>query len=208
MFKIKAALLVSIFLLTAFVGPAKAVSITDVIGDQDFTDGSIVPLTDFLAASGGDPAYFNSVSGSDPGGTFGNISYSHNFLLGGATPTTASLTLGLYDHDALGAGEDTINIFFDGIQQNDDVWKGISTDNRGYYIRSMDVATSLLLDGILNVQVVGTPISGEPGNFIGIDFSSLAIQTSAVPVPAAVWLFGTGLLALFGFSNRKSSGPA
>lgn len=37
-------------------------------------------------------------------------------------------------------------------------------------------------------------------------YSTIVVQDlSAVPVPAAVWLFGSGLLALVGFSRRKKS---
>lgn len=32
---------------------------------------------------------------------------------------------------------------------------------------------------------------------------SITISTSAVPVPAAVWLFGSGLIGLMGFARRK-----
>jgi len=33
--------------------------------------------------------------------------------------------------------------------------------------------------------------------------SDLSVETSPIPVPAAVWLFGTGLLTLFSFNRRK-----
>lgn len=35
--------------------------------------------------------------------------------------------------------------------------------------------------------------------------SSLQITTTVVPVPAAVWLFGTGLLGMVGFSKRRTA---
>jgi hypothetical protein len=38
------------------------------------------------------------------------------------------------------------------------------------------------------------------------DTGSALIRTSAVPLPAAVWLFGTGLLGLFGVARRKVRG--
>ena len=34
---------------------------------------------------------------------------------------------------------------------------------------------------------------------------SLVIQTSAVPIPAAVWLFGSGLIGLIGVARRKKA---
>ena len=42
------------------------------------------------------------------------------------------------------------------------------------------------------------PGSGEPGDF-------MAVRTSAIPIPAAVWLFGSGLLGLVGMARRKHS---
>ncbi len=45
------------------------------------------------------------------------------------------------------------------------------------------------------------------GSFYGDQFfMNLEIDSvSAVPVPAAIWLFGTALVGLVGFSRRKST---
>ena len=49
-----------------------------------------------------------------------------------------------------------------------------------------------------------TPFQGVRGYFdIGSGNSLHVTSVSAVPVPAAVWLFGSGLLALAGFARRK-----
>lgn len=49
-----------------------------------------------------------------------------------------------------------------------------------------------------------TPFEGVRGYFdIGSGNSLHVTSVSAVPVPAAVWLFGSGLLALAGFARRK-----
>ncbi len=49
-----------------------------------------------------------------------------------------------------------------------------------------------------------TPFEGVRGYFdIGSGNSLHVTSISAVPVPAAVWLFGSGLLALVGFARRK-----
>lgn len=39
----------------------------------------------------------------------------------------------------------------------------------------------------------------------GVIFEGATINTSAVPVPAAVWLFGSGLLGLVGVARRRSA---
>lgn len=48
------------------------------------------------------------------------------------------------------------------------------------------------------------PFTGIRGYFdIGSGNSMYVTSVSAVPVPAAVWLFGSGLVGLIGFSRRK-----
>lgn len=50
----------------------------------------------------------------------------------------------------------------------------------------------------------GTPFDGVRGYFdIGSGNSLEVTSIETVPVPAAVWLFGSGLLALIGFTKRK-----
>ena len=39
----------------------------------------------------------------------------------------------------------------------------------------------------------------------GISFDNVSLTVSAVPVPAAVWLFGTALVGLIGFGRRKKA---
>ncbi|MDH5473910.1 MAG: VPLPA-CTERM sorting domain-containing protein [Gammaproteobacteria bacterium] len=56
---------------------------------------------------------------------------------------------------------------------------------------------------ILNISKDGTVlestvINGLTGNLLGGE-----MRISSVPVPAAVWLFGSGLIGLFGFARRK-----
>lgn len=41
------------------------------------------------------------------------------------------------------------------------------------------------------------------GSLINPSYASSQVDVSAVPVPAAVWLFGSGLIGLFGFAKRK-----
>ena len=44
---------------------------------------------------------------------------------------------------------------------------------------------------------------GVTGTFVDPDFDNLTYQV--VPIPAAVWLFGSGLLGLIGISRRKKA---
>ncbi len=47
--------------------------------------------------------------------------------------------------------------------------------------------------------------SGIPDEAWGVDNILIVDNVSTIPVPAAVWLFGTGLLALIGVAKRKTA---
>ena len=60
-------------------------------------------------------------------------------------------------------------------------------------------------DGIGGSPMVAGPFPGFNANF---DFTSVTITSytpTAIPVPAAVWLFGSGLLGLVGVARRKKA---
>jgi len=90
-----------------------------------------------------------------------------------------------------------------------DVW---SVDGFTFSMDSVTLvfqnATFLLLSG--TGTVTGTGYDATPGNweFSGqtanqATFSWSSSSATAVPVPAAMWLFGTGLLGMAGFSRRS-----
>lgn len=55
-------------------------------------------------------------------------------------------------------------------------------------------------DGVDRIEIRASPTSTE---YLQID--NLVVEMSAVPVPAAVWLFGSGLLGLIGVARRKKA---
>ena len=55
-------------------------------------------------------------------------------------------------------------------------------------------------DGMLIVTASTVP--DNYGDFV-IDRSSLVVETSTIPIPSAVWLFGSGLLGLIGVARKK-----
>ena len=58
----------------------------------------------------------------------------------------------------------------------------------------------------LSAGVLSGPFTGIRGYVdIGSGNSMTVTSISAVPVPAAVWLFGSGLLGLLGISRRKAA---
>jgi len=70
------------------------------------------------------------------------------------------------------------------------------------------------VDGFMNVFSVDSDGDGVPGTaMLTAPFpnqtpswsGTLTPMVSAVPVPAAVWLFGSGLLGLVGFGRKQSS---
>lgn len=59
-------------------------------------------------------------------------------------------------------------------------------------------------DGIAGSPMIDGPFPGLNVNFdIGSGNSLTVLSVSAVPVPAAVWLFGSGLLGLIGIARRR-----
>jgi hypothetical protein len=51
----------------------------------------------------------------------------------------------------------------------------------------------------------GTPLTNYLGQGLGISYgSSFVAEAAPIPLPAAVWLFGTGLLGLIGVARRKA----
>jgi hypothetical protein len=55
-----------------------------------------------------------------------------------------------------------------------------------------------------NVQFCGQVVT-DVVNFQNVSGSECAFDTSVVPVPAAVWLFGSGLIGLAGIARRKKA---
>jgi len=57
-------------------------------------------------------------------------------------------------------------------------------------------------DGAWLDGIEGNPFAGEA---FPVVFPSMWVEIAPVPVPAAVWLFGSGLLGLIGVARRKKA---
>ena len=74
---------------------------------------------------------------------------------------------------------------------------------------TFDILTADVINGTFSTLnlTLGTGFTWQVDyliDFIGnTDIVRLTVLTSAVPVPGAVWLFGSGLLGLIGFTRRK-----
>jgi hypothetical protein len=81
------------------------------------------------------------------------------------------------------------NLMFKGGTITADPWSGVSTT--AWDGMSIDWDG----DGINGASMIDGPFQGFNANF--------NVMINPVPVPAAVWLFGSGLIGLFGLSRRK-----
>ena len=205
-------------------GPAAAPQtkgrIESTLGDQDFADGQTPIFTrDLLGWSVGEPAPFNgTVYGNDMLPMLGSFEYAHTFNLAGATPESATLTLGLIDIDSPPGSPATVALYFDDIVQPFGAFMGVSdaTHPSSAEVVTVPVPTHYLLDGSLRVRVMATrPGPGMWGNAIEADFSRLIVTTTSnvvLPAPApvplpAVLLPGTALvMALAGYDTYTRRG--
>lgn len=82
-------------------------------------------------------------------------------------------------------------------------WRGIQ--NQNLFLDSSVIASDLITSDF-NYRKVEFWFDNSSSNTV-IDFAQQINfgTASPVPVPAAVWLFGSGLLGLFGFSKKKRS---
>lgn len=71
----------------------------------------------------------------------------------------------------------------------------LKTDSFNYQWYLFEGKTGFYDDGTWDASIV----------FEGKDLSHISAYTTVVPVPAAVWLFGSGLLGLVGVARRKNA---
>jgi len=104
--------------------------------------------------------------------------------------------------DWIGSGGQSGRELFDGTYFSDDtlLFSGYQLINpvgifQGNYAASVSPDGNTIT-GDWDSGVI--PGSGVPGDF-------MAVRTSTIPIPAAVWLFGSGLLGLVGIARHKKS---
>lgn len=119
---------------------------------------------------------------------------------------------GLLDSDDfIAENDDSDDTFDDGSISFLDAYLSINLDAGNYIlaIGAYDLDQEDAINGF-NTET-GYPVTvDEFGDFLEIDHGDYQITfsgdvtVSAVPVPAAAWLFGSGLIGLFGFRKSKS----
>lgn len=107
--------------------------------------------------------------------------------------------LDLYDNSGNSKGTEQASVFIDGVLYQLDAL-GASGDGGYARLDLLSLGGPILGKNIQFTAYQGLAIQDDSDN----DYAFAAVTVSAVPVPAALWLFGSGLVALFGFSKRKS----
>ena len=162
-----------------------------------------------LSPGGGAMGNFTDVTGDIGGGTWSVASPSPFFgftwtahsgtTFGPGTYTFDTIEGGVYTNVVVGAGQVGGHILFN--------WNtAADIDVVNVWDVAGDVYSSVAVTS-------GTPpvVNGQPGlamidgAFPGMNANFNFTAPAAVPVPAAVWLFGSGLLGLVGVARRKKS---
>jgi hypothetical protein len=107
---------------------------------------------------------------------------------------SANTVMGSYIQATGGLGQD----WFTGLTAT--INDPLAANNPNFAIALVNAAT-----GADDISMKGTALNNNSGNwrFDNVVISGSAV--SAVPVPAAVWLFGSALAGFFGFNRRKSA---
>ena len=141
----------------------------------------------------------------------------------GAGISTNGGTLALFDDSDIGFGS-ALEIGQDGghvvfTDNNDGSWNAevfdVTNTSGGSITLSGDNSFSLGIDwgagyfGDTNYSLLSSPdaylivFDGLDGSGDRISGNTLAIDLAPIPVPAAAWLFGTGLLGIVGIARRR-----
>jgi len=183
-------------LLFVIAGTASATLITfqespQVSGATPPTNGDIIS-NGFLFDSSTDHTHFvNNFGGGDSGSTFfgsddfAGVSTTTMTQVGGDAFNLLNLDLGNWFEKSSVL---QITGYFSG---GGSISTDIALGNFTTYVLNWNNINSLVFDSL----------SGAGDQYWGVD----NINVSAVPVPAAAWLFGSALLGFFGFSRKKAN---
>ncbi len=83
-----------------------------------------------------------------------------------------------------------------------DIWGGSTTLGNGGYVHGGYSYGAAASNRRGPIDILGLPATYKNVSIAGLETYTYA--SFAVPVPAAVWLFGTALIGLVGFGKRKS----
>ena len=195
-----------------------AISLALALGSTAVSAATMNAGADFTmkSAAGGTVGSFADVTGNIGGGTwavaspspfFGNVWTAHNGTTFGpgsytfdTTGGTAGTTGQVYTGVVVGAGQVGGHILFDWNTAADidvvNVWDVTGAASDIYTSSVVTDSNGANTNGVTGLAMIDGAFPGFNANF---NF------TAPVPVPAAVWLFGSGLLGLVGVARRKKS---
>ena len=136
-------------------------------------------------------------SSVDGGGV--NVSFDQNVL----NVLSVSINESVWDFGGFGINSGTIdnlNGTLDGIMVN--TFADVSGD---FVVATIEMQAIAEGSSLLSLSEYGLNPWASGGSAINPDFLSASVDVSVIqtPVPAAVWLFGSGLIGLFGVAKRK-----
>ena len=182
-------------LLLAVSGTASAST-----GEFCMFDGNGAAVSDFSWGTTCDQNVTGTVDGAtfevaSPAQFFGQNWTAHSgSILAEGTHTIDTIQGGIYTV-TVGAGQVGGHILFNWGAVSDidviNIWDVTSVGGNDVY-----TSTDFDNDGILGGAMLDGAFAGFSANFN---------MTSAVPVPAAVWLFGSGLVGLAGVARRRKA---
>jgi hypothetical protein len=178
---------------TLFTASVSAAVISDQLEDQFDIDGQFLARTvDILS--------FSTTGGT---ATFDIYAWDLN-------GTSLDSMIWLFNNDGsldpvdlIAENDDSNNTFGDGSTSTLDSYLSVSL-GAGNYILAIgsccDFGASDIIDGLQYEFPSPTPVASESALFYQLTTSN---NISAVPIPAAIWLFGTGLIGLVGIARRE-----
>jgi len=212
-----------LFLLTGTTA-AQAASISTTLGNASsgLSDGDVPTTLQLSGIQSGQAAPFDTGIGNE---LFTNFSASWTFNYGIPIDPIggAFIRIGIADHDSAASG-DQVSIFsIDGLDLTADLntaFEGHGGTDGEYNIYTIALSGSslaALADGQATLQLtlqgpglqtalpfLGGGVSETSFNGAHLVFSTLEI--TAVPLPGAAWLFGSGLLAIVWRGKRAAVG--
>lgn len=168
-----------------------------------FLPGPTLTISDFAGLSDSDPntirAFFDFRIQLDFGSGFVNNVVSQGELVGG-----------IVNHTLGTAGTDPLNstFFVDGSYPNNIFgyqFDDLNGSVTGFLPDGQKVAAKTSLFVSLTAPGFETGGAATIGDPLDLSSGAFSGSLSIVPVPAAAWLFGSGLLGLIGMARRKKA---